>query len=62
MTEAEYVRVLRDAADKYIEAIRDPKEGLGPAWDRWWSLTGKLSAHTMKDICNAWLEKHEGET
>jgi hypothetical protein len=60
MTEAEYVRAIREAAARYIDVIRDPRGHLRDGCERirrWEIIREKLSAHTTIRLCNAWLER-----
>lgn len=60
MTEAEYVRTLRDAAVDYIGVPQKTISGraLINSLGRLSGEIGKLTAPTVIDLCDAWLEKH----
>ena len=59
MTEAEYIHVLREAAARYLEVVRDPcghQQDGRERIQRWEVIREKLSAHTTIRLCDAWLE------
>jgi hypothetical protein len=59
MSEREYVEILLARAGEYIEWIgqeRHPVNFDDTVARRWEITKQKLSAHTMRDLCKAWLE------
>jgi hypothetical protein len=65
MTEAEYIRTIRDVANRYLEVIREPGDFMNGEGIRrirhWHAITEKLSAHTAIKLCDLWLKKNGGE-
>jgi hypothetical protein len=65
MTEAEYIRTIRDVAERYLEVIRDPGDFMNGEGIRrirhWTSIKEKLSAHTAIKLCDLWLEGNGGD-
>lgn len=64
MTEIEYIQAIRDAAERYIEVIREPATHGKDAkrrLHRWQMIKENLSAHSMVRLCDLWLG-NEGTT
>lgn len=61
MSEREYVETVLARAEAYIEWIGQERHS-GNFDDtvsrRWETTKQKLSAHTMRDLCKAWLERN----
>lgn len=58
MTEAEYVKTLRNEASHYIDVLRAPTRDQNPLHTRWVVLRDKISPHTVIALCDAWLDKN----
>jgi hypothetical protein len=61
MSEREYVETLLARAEEYIGWIgqeRHPHNFDDTVPRRWETTKQKLSAHTTRDICRAWLERN----
>lgn len=61
MTEADYVLTIRDAAQRYVDVIRDPERvDAGQAHLlHWMAIKEKLSPFTAIALCDAWLQMVE---
>lgn len=61
MTEAEYVERLKISAQSYLDFILGKISGdaARDAVFRWDHMKTNLSAHTIIEMCDAWIDQNE---
>ena len=64
MSEAEYVHAIRNAAQRYLDVVRDPAAHHSDGQQRirrWEAIKEKISPITLIALCDAWFAARNGQ-